>query len=320
MPQIIFYSWQADLPNNCNRGLIQEALAKAIEGIKTDAECSLQPVIDRDTYGVPGSPDISATIFAKIDSAAMFVADVSIIDTSARRPCPNPNVLFELGYAVKTLGWDRVLMVMNTEHGAPEQLPFDLRARRVVPYSATADGEKAPARNGLSKTFDAAIRLSLAERGDVPSQAESRPTDVAARIGDADRKLFSKFLEELPSSRSISFIDQHNMAGFSFPGEPIRELERFHVSWGNAEHEFLDQDLESLRSKLYGLIGEYIGLIAVNTFPVGATGRFTVPAEWEERNPEKFFEVVGKLHDTAAKIVAAHQELVRLGRRKCDAL
>lgn len=319
MPQLIFYSWQSDLPNNCNRGLIQEALAKAIEDVKADAECSLEPAMDRDTDGVPGSPDISATIFAKIDSAAMFVADVSIIDPEAHRPTPNPNVLIELGYAVKALGWDRVVMVMNTERGTPERLPFDLRARRIVSYTATPDGEKAPARNGLSKTLGAAIRLSLSGKFEDPANAPEA-ADGRMQFTEADKKLFSQFLEDLPSSRSISFIDQHNMAGFSFPEAPIRELERFHVLWANAESEFLDPEMEGLRSKLYELVGKYIGLIAENTFPVGVTGRFTVPPEWEERNPKKFFEVVEKLHGTAAEIVTTHQSLVRLGRRRCEGL
>jgi len=31
MKQIVFYSWQSDLPNPCNRGFIQEALDDAAE-------------------------------------------------------------------------------------------------------------------------------------------------------------------------------------------------------------------------------------------------------------------------------------------------
>jgi hypothetical protein len=54
----------------------------------------VEPVIDRDTAGVPGSPDIAHTIFDKIDAAAVFVCDVSIVNAdTAGRPTPNPNVL-----------------------------------------------------------------------------------------------------------------------------------------------------------------------------------------------------------------------------------
>jgi len=48
---------------------------------------------------------------------------------------PNPNVVFELGYAVQRLGWERVICVANTHFGAIEALPFDVRQRRVKGYT-----------------------------------------------------------------------------------------------------------------------------------------------------------------------------------------
>jgi len=36
MKQRIFYSWQSDLPNNNNRGFIENALEKAISNINAD--------------------------------------------------------------------------------------------------------------------------------------------------------------------------------------------------------------------------------------------------------------------------------------------
>jgi hypothetical protein len=119
-----------------NRNLIEDALKRAIKSIKKDDTESIEPVLDRDTAGVSGSPSISESIFAKITLADIFVADVSIINTGNKsRLTPNPNVLIELGYAVAQLGWDRVILVQNTAYGSPENLPFDLRGRRVVPYS-----------------------------------------------------------------------------------------------------------------------------------------------------------------------------------------
>src|SRR5438309_1310313 len=71
----VFYSWQSDLPNNTNRTFIQTALEHAAQAIRSDESVDVEPVIDRDTDGVPGSPDISSTILAKIDRAAVFVCD-----------------------------------------------------------------------------------------------------------------------------------------------------------------------------------------------------------------------------------------------------
>lgn len=67
MSSIIFYSWQSDLPNSTNRGFIQRALEQAAKDIRGDDSIAVEPVIDRDTAGIPGSPDIAATILEKID-------------------------------------------------------------------------------------------------------------------------------------------------------------------------------------------------------------------------------------------------------------
>jgi hypothetical protein len=162
MKQIVFYSWQSDLPNACNRGFIQSALENAAAAIKADDTVEIEPVVDRDTQGVPGAPDIASTIFAKITAADVFVADVSIIGRADKRATPNPNVLIELGYALKALGHGRVILVFNRAFGKIEELPFDLKMRRVLAYEMPAENkERAPERKALESQLDAAIRAAL---------------------------------------------------------------------------------------------------------------------------------------------------------------
>ncbi|MCE5294979.1 MAG: hypothetical protein LLF94_10270, partial [Chlamydiales bacterium] len=133
----VFYSWQSDLPSSLNRSFIEHALEKAVKKVKKDFS-KLEAVIDRDTKDEAGSPDIVQTIFAKIEKSDIFVCDVSIINKAENycpRPTPNPNVLVELGYALKTLGSSHIIMVINETHGCTENLPFDLDHRRVLKYS-----------------------------------------------------------------------------------------------------------------------------------------------------------------------------------------
>ncbi len=131
----VFYSWQSDHSNLTNRTFIQDALEKATKLLRNDDSLEVNPVIDRDTKDEPGSPDIVHSIFDKIENSAVFVCDVTIInDATERRPTPNPNVLVELGYALKALGQSRVLLIMNTSYGNIKKLPFDLDHRRVIAY------------------------------------------------------------------------------------------------------------------------------------------------------------------------------------------
>jgi len=148
----IFYSWQSDLPNACNRGFIQDCLDEAIKQIQTDEELKLDPSLDRDVKGAAGSADIAATLFAKIRAADVFVADVSTINATPpgnARLTPNPNVLVELGYAAAFLGWEKVVCVLNTAFGAIADLPFDIRQRRVVDYELAPGEDKKAQRKAL---------------------------------------------------------------------------------------------------------------------------------------------------------------------------
>jgi hypothetical protein len=161
--RVVFYSWQSDLPNATNRGLIQSALEIAAEAITGDETIAVEPVIDRDTEGIAGSPDIASTIFAKLDTSDVVVADVSIIsDTDSRRPAPNPNVLIEVGFSLKSLNFERVILVFNSAFGTIESLPFDLRMRRLVVYSAKPEeSDRSTARADLARKLEKALRAAL---------------------------------------------------------------------------------------------------------------------------------------------------------------
>lgn len=156
----VFYCWQSDLKSASTRSFIEDALGSAIREINQDNSVKLEVDIDRDTQNVPGAPEISASILSKIDSSHAFVADVSIInhDVANVRLTPNPNVLLELGYALHSLGDERMILVMNTAFGGPEKLPFDLSHRRVLTYNSPDDStERASERRGLSRNLSNAL-------------------------------------------------------------------------------------------------------------------------------------------------------------------
>ncbi len=203
MPSVVFYSWQSDLPNAANRSFIQTALERAARSLRDDETIEVEPVIDRDTAGVPGSPDISGTIFDKINRAAVFVCDVSIINNgeTTSRPTPNPNVLIELGYALHSLTWERVIMVQNTSFGGPELLPFDLRMRRVIPYNTPGEAEeRATERRRLEGVLTDALRAILAGEAapigeTVQPASVSEQTRIAIEEGQANRvALVNRFM------------------------------------------------------------------------------------------------------------------------------
>jgi len=175
MQHIIFYSWEADRPNNTNRGFIKTALEEAATALAADL--TVEPRVDHDTQDIPGSPDIARTILKKIENSHVFIADVTTINDTGERPTPNPNVLIELGYALKALGEDRVILVINNHYGPVEQLPFDLRGKRNVIYTISPDAQdKATERRRLASILKTAIKAAI----DTIPQAPPEPTAIDA--------------------------------------------------------------------------------------------------------------------------------------------
>jgi len=149
-PLKIFYSWQMDHPSQIGRNFIRRALDEAI--LRLAAE-GVALEVDSDTQGVPGTPPVSDTILAKIRDCDLFLADVTFVAQANDKRLPNPNVMAECGYALRDKGTRRMLLVMNTAFGPPDQLPFDLRhLRHPAQYEAPKgmpDGPRRAARERL---------------------------------------------------------------------------------------------------------------------------------------------------------------------------
>jgi hypothetical protein len=165
MNRTIFYSWQSDLPNSTNRSFIESVINKVISDLKNTVSFSLELSMDKDTSKTPGTPDIANTIFNKISKTSLFIADISIINSKSKhRKTPNPNVLIELGYAAKAIGWERILCVYNSNYGGINDLPFDLRHRRPLVYSLAERNKndvKIKLVKKISKTVDDLARKGL---------------------------------------------------------------------------------------------------------------------------------------------------------------
>ncbi len=164
----VFFSWQSDRPDVGGKELLETALQIALAKISEEAtldEANRNLILDSDTHGLAGSPPIMDSIFKKIDVAAVFVADLTFVGTRAdKRPSPNPNVLIEYGWALKSLGHGRIIAVMNEAYGPPtsESLPFDMRHLRYpITYSCPEDADTATrkaARESLTEKLTRELR------------------------------------------------------------------------------------------------------------------------------------------------------------------
>jgi len=168
----IFYSWQSDLREETNRRVIRKCLYKVIDVL--EKSLGIHIILDEATRDVSGSPNIPQTIIDKIKSADIFVADISIITSKAEniRPCPNPNVVYELGYASCELGWNRIVMVFNEEYGdLSKDLPFDFDRHRVSRYQVKNKNDQSGI-DDLSRTLKTALKSIISD--DPPKASENK--------------------------------------------------------------------------------------------------------------------------------------------------
>lgn len=218
----IFYSWQSDVKPMKN--LIQYALEK----VKLN-DINILPIIDRDTADIPGSPDIGDTIFHKIDNSDVFVADLTIVNnkfarimndrilngyglalTDNFRRVSNPNVLIELGYALKALGPERIIMIANTDEGNVENLPFDINHKRFT--KVTLLPEDPMIIPGTEEYKSEYKRLKSIAKGHITSSVAE-----TIRILDRNGQLFNKteYADIKANREELTRLLEHHMTLFA---------------------------------------------------------------------------------------------------------
>ena len=117
----------------------------------------------------------------------MFLADLTFVgrtdDAQDEQQMPNPNVLFELGFAAGCLGFDPLIGVFNDAYGSIEGQVFDIKRRSSLSYSLREDAASptiAREQERLSRQLEEVFRTTL-------------KTVVAPRMAEAGRNREQEF-------------------------------------------------------------------------------------------------------------------------------
>ena len=131
-----------------------------------------------------------------------------------------------------------------------------------------------------------------------------------------DKELYNSFLMDLTPNGSIYFLRTNNFAGFSFHLSSLGELENFYHKYSDDPRiEFFHPEIEQIRKKMMADIDSFEDLICVYTFPGSRDDLQTVPPEWEENNPNHFWDVVNKIHAAARQVCEDYDNFVKTGKR-----
>jgi hypothetical protein len=139
-----------------------------------------------------------------------------------RKRLPNPNAAIEVGEAAEAVGWDRVILVMNTYYGPADDIPFDIKHRRFpIQYELSPDAnnrkKRTTVKDKLVNDLEKAILDAVA--------AEHRQVQKAISRLDIDCLLTismlgnSKYFRDLAQDQTMLKTVQH-----------IIDVPRFHVA------------------------------------------------------------------------------------------
>ena len=146
----IFYSWQTTTNTKHNKNFISDCLKDAVKKINQIPNFKRIDIEVTDAIrSESGQVAIADTIIEKIISNSdIFIADLTIVNfdfpdsipgvykeilRKSQKPTPNPNVMIEYGAALKSLGKNAIISILNVYYsGSPKEknnaeiIPFDL--------------------------------------------------------------------------------------------------------------------------------------------------------------------------------------------------
>jgi len=133
-----------------------------------------------------------------------------------------------------------------------------------------------------------------------------------------DIQLFEEFASLFAKNDRIRFYKEHDFLG-SFREEFWKPLSEYVEIWNNAEHEYVDQEIEEASKKVYSSGYRLASTIAKNTVPIGRTGaaRSVKPDHLGfGPTPDWVISDAKEINALAPPFVEAHEEFIRLGRKK----
>jgi hypothetical protein len=247
----IFYSWQSDLKKETNQNAIRQEIRRASSKIEDDL-VDTTIVIDEATRETSGSPNIPQTIFNKIDDCDIFICDLTTINSHCSekdRKVQNPNVLIELGYAIATVGWERIILLFNKHYGNfPNDLPFDIDRHRSTPFKITGKDDKSGKNEFfslLTQAFKAIIDkdpLKPHESKKITPEEKKRELDIKnlQKIFETIHiPTFDHFIEEFPQRilKDIYYYKEYfigtieNSSFFIYNEEVSSKITTFKNNW-----------------------------------------------------------------------------------------
>lgn len=251
----VFFSWQSDI--TIAKDTMRDLLKRAVKELSRNhrVKFTYTEATSRDA----GAVNIPSRILENIVASDVFVADITSINESSLireavkrgdiekyRRTPNPNVVFELGFAAAILGWERIILMRVKGTDGFEDIPFDFRQHRTLDISTEGTPAQRRERH-LGSVTEAIEKIWLNKPIRVGTFNSKRGAEELASDEDVVRRLLAAIdvdelelaLETLPFHLRFGFIQNWELfrGAYSAVGNHLfnQELrssfDQFHLSW-----------------------------------------------------------------------------------------
>ncbi|GEM_PF-2860264 len=200
---IVFFSWQSDVPENSD--ILRSFIKTSTKKFETTQNVDV--LYDEASRSVVGSQKVDEVILEKIKACDVFIADITPItrietEENGKKKVkllPNPNVAFELGYAMHCLSMEQILIVLplGIPHG---QLPFDFNHNRLIEFDEQT--------NPMDEEIEKSLSFCMKTRISLIDVVVLNPADYTLRPQYKQTKFIAEKLKNIDMGSTFATVKQ----------------------------------------------------------------------------------------------------------------
>jgi hypothetical protein len=135
-------------------------------------------------------------------------------------------------------------------------------------------------------------------------------------ISAHDRELVERFLKLLPpDSPTASFLRSHDIA-VPFPYTDIQPLFKINDTWKGIAFCFDDKKIEKARKRFFDKLGQYVPMVACETFPHDGNSSLVTMDFKDWDNPPEKIAARDRMNSMSTEVLTEYENLVRIIRNR----
>lgn len=294
-------------------------IASSVEGLEiakivnVKLEYITEPTLWTDVFKLSSITLLSLIEKAEETDFAIFIFTpddkVSIRDN--KKNIVRDNVLFELGLFIGKLGLKNCFIIKP--RNVDLHILTDLAGITIATYD-----ENRSDKNLTSALTTPCTNIELAMQK-IKIVKSTNKHFTTSKLKKHDFALIQNLKALLPSSGVIKFVNETDFGG-SFIQKKIDPLYHFTENFNNAEHEFLDKELEIAKIVLLEKSNKFLLNIAQKTAPLENNPNLQTvyPHNFDHSNAmkKKVDSEIKAIHSSADELFKSHQEFIRISNRK----